>query len=87
MLTECSTSTIEAMEVEVITDDTVIIVSMNGDKFKVAKKNICSSLWGSELVKTMVGIGNDGDDSEGSSDDEQEEIPLPNVNTRVLHKV
>lgn len=61
---------------------------MDGDKFEVKKRSICNSQWGSELVKTMAGVEDEEGNSEGSSDEaENEEIPLPNVNTPVLTKV
>merc|ERR1719159_263160 len=66
----------------------VTLVSMDGDKFEVKKRSICNSQWGSELVKTMAGVEDEEGNSEGSSDEaENEEIPLPNVNTPVLTKV
>ena len=66
----------------------VTLVSMDGDKFEVKKRSICNSQWGSELVKTMAGAEDEEGGSEGSSDEaENEEIPLPNVNTPVLTKV
>jgi len=67
----------------------VTLVSMDGDKFEVKKRSICNSSWGSELVKTMAGAEDEeGGSGEGSSDEaENEEIPLPNVNTAVLTKV
>merc|ERR1719181_2423399 len=66
----------------------VTLVSMDGDKFEVKKRSICNSSWGSELVKTMAGAEDEeGGSGEGSSDAENEEIPLPNVNTAVLTKV
>ena len=66
----------------------VTLVSMDGDKFEVKKRSICNSTWGSELVKTMAGAEDEEGGSEGSSDEaENEEIPLPNVNTAVLTKV
>merc|ERR1712183_850453 len=61
---------------------------MDGDKFEVKKRSICNSQWGSELAKTMAGAEDEEGVSEGSSDEvENEEIPLPNVNTAVLTKV
>ena len=67
----------------------ITLVSQGGDKFQIPKKIICSHVWGSRLVSTMVGI-DDGEncDSEGSSDDNnQEEIPLLQVSTDVLREV
>ena len=44
----------------------------------------------SELVKTMIGTGADGGDNDtgtGSSEAEDQEVPLPNVKSAVLAKV
>lgn len=63
----------------------VTLTSTEGESFEVSGKVAIMS----ELVKTMI-VTDDGDDedgSEGSSEAEDHEIPLPNVKSEVLGKV
>jgi S-phase kinase-associated protein 1 len=61
----------------------VTLVSHSGDKFEIEGKVAMMS----ELVKMMIGGEDEEGGSTGSSDEEDHEIPLPNVKTEVLAKV
>jgi S-phase kinase-associated protein 1 len=63
----------------------VTLTSTEGECFEVTGKIACMS----ELVKTMIATDDDAGDDEsgGSSEAEDHEIPLPNVKAEVLAKV
>jgi len=64
----------------------VILTSQEGESFEVEGRVAIMS----ELVKTMIGTADPDDNqdtSEGTSADQDQEIPLPNVKSDVLGKV
>ena len=63
----------------------VTLTSTEGESFEVSGQVAIMS----ELVKTMIATdeGDDDEGSEGSSEAEDHEIPLPNVKSEVLSKV
>ena len=70
-------------EPEKVPPQKVTLVSQEGDSFEVDGKVAMMS----ELVKTMIGGEAEENGSTGSSEDNDQEIPLPNVKTAVLAKV
>ena len=74
-----------AGKADVIAPQSVTLISAEGDSFQVDGKVAAMS----ELVKTIIGGGIEDEDgsSNGSDGTRRQEIPLPNVSTKVLRKV